>query len=340
MLAGLSSAQAKLVRIAVEERVDVLGGRAFGKTGAYECIRGRAYFAVDPRSPMNGGIVDLANAAVNEAGQVEFSADLFLLKPRDATKGNGTLLLEPPNRGSKGLLATFNRGKANIDPADVASFGDGFLLNEGYTLAWLGWQHDVPADGQRMRLFAPVAVNVEGLVRSEFTADRPVTQFSLGDAGHVPYAVADPRRVSVTVRDGIYGARRALPNTDWSVEDATNIWLKQPAIPGHIYEVIYPAKNPVIAGLGLAGIRDLVSYLKFTEEKGSIQRAIGLGTSQSAMAVRALLYQGFNQDEDGRKVFDGIYSNVAGARRSTFQRFTQPSRTAGPMRNASYSTTD
>ena len=336
----LSSAHAKLVRIDVEQRSDVLAGRAFGKSGPYECIRARAYFAVDPKHPLNRGIVDIAKAAVNDAGQVEFSADLFMLKPRDSAKGNGTVLLEPPNRGGKALLATFNRGKAAIDPADPASFGDGLLLNEGYTLVWLGWQHDVPTGKALMRLFAPVAVDVEGLVRSEFTADRAVMQFSLGDAGHVPYPVADPGRVTITERDSIYGTRREIPVGEWSLENATAVRLNRPTVPGHIYEVVYAAKNPVIAGLGLAGIRDVVSFLKFGDASGSIRRAIGLGTSQSAMALRALLMQGFNEDESGRKVFDGIFSNVAGARRSTFQRFTQPSRTAGPMRNASYSTTD
>ena len=126
-----SSAHAKLVRIDVEQRSDVLAGRAFGKSGPYECIRARAYFAVDPKHPLNRGIVDIAKAAVNDAGQVEFSADLFMLKPRDSAKGNGTVLLEPPNRGGKALLATFNRGKSAVDPADPASFGDGLLLNEG-----------------------------------------------------------------------------------------------------------------------------------------------------------------------------------------------------------------
>ena len=340
MLVSLSIANAKLVRIAVEERTDVLAGRSFGKSGPYECIRARAYFAIDPKHPLNRGIVDIAKAPVNDAGQVEFSADLFMLKPRDPAKGNGTLLLEPPNRGSKALLATFNRGKAVVDPADSAAFGDGLLLNEGYTLVWLGWQHDVPSGKGLMRLFAPAAADVEGLVRSEFTADRAVMQFSLGDAGHAPYPVGNTKRVTLTERDSIYGTRRVIPGGEWSVENATAIRLNRPTIPGHIYEVVYEAKNPVIAGLGLAGIRDVVSFLKFGESHGSVQRAIGLGTSQSAMVLRAMLYQGLNEDENGRKVFDGIFSNVAGARRATFQRFTQPSRTAGPMRNASYSTTD
>jgi hypothetical protein len=233
-------------------------------------------------------------------------------------------------------------------PLDSAAFGDGLLLDQGYTLVWLGWQHDVPERQGRMRLYAPVAVGVAGMVRSEFTPDAPVKQFSLGDSGHVPYAVADPSLLTITVRDAIHGQRKPLPSREWSINNGTEVHLTRPALPGHIYEVIYRAKNPVIAGVGLAGIRDLISFLKFGsgsvtvlgDQRQSIKRAIGFGTSQSAMVLRTLLYEGFNQDENGRKVFDGIFANVAGARRSTFQRFAQPSRTAGPMRNASFSTTD
>jgi hypothetical protein len=113
--------------------------------------------------------------------------------------------------------------------------------------------------------------------------------------------------------------------------------LATPALPGHIYEVVYESTDPAIAGLGLAGIRDLVSHLRREEH---LEHAIAFGVSQSAMVLRAFLYEGFNQDEKGAKVFDGVFSHVAGARRSTFQRFVQPSRTAGPLRNASLSTTE
>ena len=122
----------------------------------------------------------------------------------------------------------------------------------------------------------------------------------------------------------------------------TDIVLAKPAIPGRTYEVIYESTDPAIAGLGLAAVRDLISFLRYggSDLYRSIRHAIGFGTSQSAMLLKALVYEGFNADESGRQVFDGIFSHVAGGRRSTVHRFTQHSRTAGPLRNASFSTTD
>ena len=141
----------------------------------------------------------------------------------------------------------------------------------------------------------------------------------------------------MTVRDAIDGPRKQLATDAWHFEKGTEVVLTSPAVLGSLYEVVYEATDPVIAGLGLAGIRDLISHLK--GQRG-IKLAIGFGVSQRAMVLRALLYEGFNQDEKGARVFDGIFAHVAGARRATFQRFVQPSRTAGPLRNASFSSTE
>jgi hypothetical protein len=236
----------------------------------------------------------------------------------------------------------FNRASTSLDPTTAEHFGDGMLLEAGYTLVWLGWQHDVPARRDVMRLIAPVAKGVTGRVRSEFTPDREVSRFSLGDSGHVPYPVVNLGSVVVTVRDGIRGARQPLDRDAWRLENKTDIVLAKPAKPGRTYEVIYESTDPAIAGLGLAAVRDLISFLRYggSDQYPSIRHAIGFGTSQSAMLLKALVYEGFNADENGRQVFDGIFLHVAGGRRSTVHRFTQHSRTAGPLRNASFSTTD
>lgn len=334
------SLNAALVRIEVTERSDILGARTFGSAGAYERVRGIAHFAIDPKAEANRNITDIDRAPRNPAGLVEFSADLYLLKPRDPGRGNGTILFEPPNRGGKGMLGMFNRATSSLDPTESQHFGDGLLLTQGYTLAWLGWQHDVPQRQGLMRLNAPAAQDVTGWVRSEFVPDRKLTRFSLGDAAHVPYPVLNPKTVILTARDGIRGQRRPVPRELWRIDNNIDVVLSTPAEPGRIYEVVYESANPPVAGLGLAAIRDLISYLKHDAPGLRPKYALGFGTSQSAMVLKALVYEGFNADEKGRKVFDGIFANVAGGRRATFQRFTQPSRTAGPLRNASFSTTD
>jgi hypothetical protein len=303
----------------------------------YERLKGTVSFAIDPRHPGNRGITDVQLAPRNLEGLVEFSADVCILRPRDPAKSNGILLFEVVNRGKKGLLPMFNRGSGSVDPITPDHFGDGLLMEEGYTLVWLGWQHDVPSSPELMRLHAPVAKGVTGWVRSEYTPNTVVSTIPLGDANHIPYKPVDPRQAKVSVRDRIDGPRTLLSRDAWRIENGHVVRLAVPATPGKLYEVIYESKDPIIAGLALAGIRDWISHLK---RKEGFEHAIGFGVSQSAMVLRAFLYEGFNQDEHGARVFDGVFAHVAGARRSTFQRFVQPSRTAGPLRNASFSTTE
>jgi hypothetical protein len=323
----IATLPAAVVQIDIAGTEPIAGGRQFAKSGVYEQLKGIARLAVDPSHPANKGIADLQLAARNSQGLVEFSADIYILRPRELTKRNETILFEVVNRGKKGMLGLFNRARNN-------DFGDALLLNEGYTLVWVGWQHDVPRDPTVMRVHVPSAQGVKGLVRAEFTPDSAVQKIPLGDAGHIAYPVLSPKNARVTVRDDIYGPRTELPKDAWSIH-GDNLQLSSPATPGRIYEVIYESSDPPIAGLGLAAVRDVISHLK-----KDYKYAIGVGTSQSAMVLKALVYEGMNQDEQGAIVFDGILANVAGGRRSTFERFTQPSRTAGPLRNASLSPTE
>ena len=47
--------------------------------------------------------------------------------------------------GRKGILGRFNRAGGSQDPTAAADFGDGFLMKDGYTVVWVGWQFDVAA---------------------------------------------------------------------------------------------------------------------------------------------------------------------------------------------------
>ncbi|MGB9606758.1 MAG: hypothetical protein ACPL88_12855, partial [Bryobacteraceae bacterium] len=185
ILCVVTTASAELVRIEIRERSDVLEGRPWGKSGPYERLAGLAFFEVDPQLPANRIIADIALAPRNARGRVEFAADLYLLKPRDPRLGNGGILFEVSNRGNKYLLRQFNFGTATNDPRTAEHFGDGYLLEEGYTLVWLGWQFDVPDQPDLLRLFAPPARSdsgpITGWVRSEFVPDRAVREFSLAD---------------------------------------------------------------------------------------------------------------------------------------------------------------
>jgi len=342
-----SLAQAALVRIEVKERSDVLDAKAFGATGAYERIVGRAYFAVDPKLLANRIIVDIDKAPRNAAGQVEFSSDIYILKPKDARAGNGSLLFEVSNRGGKGMLGTFNRAAGATDPRTERELGDGFLLEQGYTLVWLGWQFDVPDTPNLMRFYAPVAKGLKGPVRAEITVDRQELSHSVADRNHRPYPVLNPddAALTLTVRDRVEGPRQAVPRAQWHIENATNLVMNSGFEPGRIYELVYTAQDPPVAGAGMAAMRDMISFLKYGGAKDEVlgdqnrylKRAVAFGVSQSGRFLRTFLYDGFNLDERSRKVFDGVMAHVAGAGRGSFNlRFAQPSRDGHPFLNTLY----
>jgi len=288
-------------------------------------ISGRAHFAVDPAAAPNRAIDGINKAARNAQGKVEFSADFHIVVPE---KPSGVLLFEASNRGGRGITNTFDRA------------GDPLTEREGLTLVWVAWQHDV---SKGLRLYAPIARGVEGWVRSEKTADTAVERFSLGDGTHIPYTVSDASKARAYFRDGEDGVRHPMPQGSWKIE-GTEMVLTPPGKPGRTYEVVYPSKDPVVAGLGFAAVRDFISAVRYNNDRGAklpkITHTLAYGSSQSGTALRGLLYEGFNLDEQGRRVFEGVFSNVAGGRRMALNLFSQPSRTAGPFRDASFSRTD
>ena len=204
---------AEVERIDIRRREVVADGKSFGLTGPYEKLVGRVWFTLDPEHPANAEIVDL-DAAVTD-GRVSFAADLYVLRPLEPGRGNGTLLLEVPNRGGKAQVWFFDRGAGrSLDPRTVADFGDAFLLRKGFTLAWLGWQWDVPEREGVLRLYPARARGLEGLVRADHVFDRRERVFALGDRSHTAYPVADPAdgRNRLTVRAKSRKAIREMPN--------------------------------------------------------------------------------------------------------------------------------
>jgi len=349
-LAGLSPAA--LVRIELSQRSDVLGGQSFESAGPYERLIGKAYFAVDPRNAANRIISDIDKAPKTAAGLVEFSADLYVLKPRDLARSNGAVLFEVSNRGGKGTLGMYNHAAGSLDPRTPEQFGDNFLLNQGYTLAWLGWEFDVPSTEGLLRLYAPVARDggqpIRGLVRSEFVPDQPETRHSLADRLQIPYKPVNPDdpTLTLTVRDTREGERRPIPRANWHIENGTNVVMPAGFQPGRIYELVYTAQDPVLVGLGPTAVRDLISFLKYGgadtdlgDARNYLKRAYGFGISQSGRFLRTFLYYGFNRDEKDRQVFDGVLAHVAGVGRGSFNyRFAQPSRDGHPFMNLFYPT--
>jgi hypothetical protein len=351
------AAQARVVRVEVLARTPIEGTGVGHAIPAYEKIQARVYFAVDPKNAHNRPIVDLDKADHNAHGEVEFSADLFLMRPIEA--GNSALLLEIPNRGGKGIVSLLEGGKA--DPANESETGDGWLLKQGYTLASLGWQWDAVEGPGRLRLYAPIAhgkngAHITGLLRDDFTLSKTRTELPLGHVmgeglGGTEYAVAAPddARNVLTVRDAPHGARTVIPRSEWSFAHTVDgkltpsdrfFTLKSGFVPGRIYELVYVVQDPAVAGLGFAAVRDFVDWEKHAPDAiAPVKYAYAAGISQCGRFLRDLLYQGFNADESGKMALDGVLAHVGGAGRGSFNyRFAQPSRDAQPMSSIDWPT--
>ena len=263
-----SPAAAEVVRIEVTSRADVAGGKAFGATGPYEKLAGRIYFEVDPSLAPNTIVTDIDKAPRNVRGRVEFSSDFFLIKPKQIERGNGTVLYEVSNRGGKGMLAFYNRATGSLDPTTEAQMGDGFLMTQGFTLLWVGWQFDPPHREGLVRVYAPIATDngkpITGIVRSEVIVAKVAFDASLADRDHIAYTVANPNDPANTlsVRDTIEGPRRFIPKSEWKL-DGGRVYLTGGFQPGKIYEVVYRAQDPPVAGVGAAAVRDAISHLKY-----------------------------------------------------------------------------
>ena len=318
----------------VHARSVVLGGQSFGSTGAYEKIAGTIHFAVDPDHPLHRGITDIGLAPRNAEGRVEFSGDFYLLKPVDMKKSNGRLLVDVGNRGRKVALGRFNSTARVADPTTAEDFGNGFLMRHGYTVAWVGWQHDVPRRDGMMALDAPRAKGVTGFIRCELQPNTAAQVLPLADRYHIPQPVADlaDPQAKVTVREHAAAEPVELPRTAWRFSDPGHIEMKAGFKPGNIYDVVYRSAEPPVTGLGFLAIRDTAGWLRWGPAAsgnpcaGAIERAYVFGNSQSGRFVRHLLFLGLDEDEQGRMVFDAAIPHVAGGRRGEFNlRFGQPS---------------
>jgi hypothetical protein len=328
LLIAAPPACAEVRRVVVDTREDVLGGE-------YEKLKGTVELELDPTHPANAAIVDLDRAPRNARGRVDASADFMVLRPRRPPPRGSVALLEVSNRGGKAVLPYFNRAMWSLDPS-TSEFGDRLLMRLNLTVIWVGWQFDVPRQPGLLRLRAPIARGVdgpiEGLVRSDWTIERTTVTLPLADRDHVAYPVTDPANPDnvLTVRSSRLGPREVVPRERWRFPDPTHVSLDGGFQRGRIYELVYRARDPVVVGAGLAAIRDVVSWARYDpRSEFRVSAAIGVGISQSGRFLRHFLYQGFNVDEAGRKVFDGMLIHTAGAGRGSFNhRFAQPSRDA------------
>jgi Alpha/beta hydrolase domain len=334
------------------------GSQSFGSVGPYEQLDGTATGEVDPRDPLNAIITDI-DLAPRTHGKVQYSFTFSILKPVDLSKSNRTLLYDIVNRGNK-VITGWNNVIAN-PPA----YGDGFLEKQAYILVWSGWEGDLLTAPNRIQLNAPVAKNRDG---SSITG-RLVTEYDLTTAssfvplGGGPFSGSNGRdyapvsldnnspAATLTQRVHETDPKLPIPNSQWNFAPCTAAQL--PVAPpdpqqicvnmlnggqfdtNHIYELTYTANDPLVQGLGLAAIRDFVSFLRYGDStvtnplQGAVDHALMHGTSQSGRMARTFLDLGFNEDEQHRRVADGMNPHIGSVRIEINTRFAQPIRGPG-----------
>jgi hypothetical protein len=271
-----------------------------------------------------------------------------MLRPAHTERGKHRVLFDVVNRGRKTVLGSFNHAARWTDPAAPIEPGNGFLMRHGYTVVWCGWQADVPPVPGLMGLQAPEAFGpdgkpVRGKVFCQFQTNQPTNVFMLSHRGHLPHPPANPDDpdATLTVRNLPIDPPEPVSRDRWSfvrVEDEQqepepcHIYMPGGFEPGRLYQLVYETKGSTVIGLGLAAVRDTVSFLKYGSADagnpcaGDIEYAYTFGSSQSGRFLRELVYLGLNEDEEGRMALDGVIPHVAGGMRGEFNiRFGQPS---------------
>ena len=343
LLLAADFAEAQVRRIEIEQvESPTFDGRSFGDTGQYEKLIGRVFGEVDPTDARNTIIVDLDLAPRNERGMVEYEADLIILRPIDATKGNRRVFYEVNNRGRLLSLGQLNDARSGgNDPAAAADAGNGFLMRRGYTFVSSGWDATA-SPGQSLNLSVPIATNpdgspVEGPSLEEFVIDNDST---LTRRLTYPASTMDTARANLTVRTRYTDSPTPIAPDAWEYVDERTVRLLPPDMPfeqGRLYELTYPARDPIVAGLGFAALRDVAAFLRGGDGSesggtnplaGTIDHIFAFGISQPARFLRDFVHLGFNHIADGEVALDGVLNWIGGASGGFFNyRFAQPFRT-------------
>jgi hypothetical protein len=361
LLALAATASAEITNIVITNVTSpAFNGASFGSVGQYEEVDGIAYGEVDPDDPRNEVIQDIKLAPRNARGKVEYHMDFNILRPIDLSKSNHTIIYDVVNRGNRELTVNLNVGVTTANPA-----GDGWLYKEGYLVVMSGWQADVLAGGGRLTFTAPVAhhhdgSSITGPVRQEYTQSAAAPSVFLAGSGgtataSIATATLDNSTATLTMRVLQDDPKVVIPRSQWAFADCSTTPF--PGVPStthacvqggfdtnHIFELVYTGIDPLVFGLGLASTRDFVSFLHHHHARndgdndaddvpnpldGGVHWTVGHGESQSGRYLREFLGLGFNEDERGRRVFDGLNPERASNRISLNIRFAQPTRLSG-----------
>jgi hypothetical protein len=311
----------------------------FGDVGPYERIDAIASYSVDPDHEANAGIVDLELADRDSDGLVRFSGDVVILRPRHIELSNRVALMDVTNRGRCVTNTLFNRAVADVPPTNRIPEGDGFLMRHGFSLAWCGWQWDVPRGPGRLGFEAPVVTATEPgwmQLRLQLTQDAervPLADHHVGATdAPAPIPTADPHDPDAVlyVRTRFQDEPVVISREQWRFSDAFTLALDGGLRAGLIYDLVYRVGPHPVVGTGLLAVRDFSAFLRSEREDNPlanlVERVVVTGMSQNSRLLRHMLHLGLDVDEAGNPAFDAVLGLVGGARRGEFNhRYAQPS---------------
>ncbi len=337
--------EARLTKFVVDparSQSPTFGGHSFGDVGMYEKIVGTFQGELNPFDKRNSVIVDIQLAPRNANGNVEYSADFYILKPIHLKNGAHKVMYEPPNRGNK-TWATLGRFPGGNDPGSVTdgpTLDNAFFLPRGYTIVFSGWDKAAGTNNANFvtTISLPLAHNTDGS-----TITGPAFEYIVSPGASFtltyPAATLDQNAAKLTHRFRLDDVPNTLPTTAWAYDaTGTSIHLTSgPFAANDIYEFSYVARDPTVNGVGFAAIRDLNSWLRYERRDdvgnanplaGDIRRIYTEVVSQPARTLNHFTHLGFNQGENGKIVFDGMLQWIgAGDGISMNYRFSQPGRT-------------
>jgi hypothetical protein len=344
-------ADAHIIRIEITDvESPTFEGRSFGAVGPYEKLRGRAYGEVDPEDPRNAVMTDIERAPRNAKGMVEYSMDIYILKPVNVSRGNHNLVVDVNNRGGK-RFGQLNGSPLTNDPTTAADAGEAFFMERGYTLAWNGWDISAMPGNDRLTITVPVASNPDGspITGPSYEYISANNDTTMTYALAYPAATTEKSQARLTVKRLLNDEPTTVAPSDWEYVDGRTIRLLPAGTAfaqSHIYEFTYTARDSLVAGLGLAATRDFVSFLRYATADdrgtanplaGDVRHTFTWAVSQPGRYLNDFQTLGFNEDERGRRVVDGIQNWVAGSSGVALNyRFAQPARTERNRQNHFY----
>ncbi len=347
-LGATGTAQARVTRIVIDDAApEPVAAGAPAPAVAYERVAGRAFGELDPAHPGNALIQDI-QLAKEADGKVRYVASFVIYRPVDRSKASGLMWHDVPNRGRVFAMAPQERNAGDIMLASAWQ-GD----NAGATTV----RPKASVDGMQF-LQVPVArgpggAPVTGQVFARIVNRAgPQSQPLLVQTNPVPYRpmTLDTRESRLVSRGGENQRGEvtdevAIAAGDWAwarcdatnpfpgTPDATQICLKNGFDPKRLYQVVFPAADPHVLGIGFAAWRDLGQFFKTAKADdqgtpnpvaGWVTHSITRGISQSGNFLRGWLHLGFNRGEDGQAVHDGLWPIIAGRRIALNFRWAQP----------------